>query len=47
MGKQILCEVKQHRFHLLGFAGNSAPDRIDLLHALPDLLREVEWKAKP
>jgi hypothetical protein len=43
MGTQILCEVRQGRFHLLGFAGNSAPDHVDLLHALPDLLREIDW----
>lgn len=46
MGSQILCEVKQGKFHLLGFAGNSAPDHVDLLHALPELLQEIEWKAK-
>jgi hypothetical protein len=44
MGTQILCEVKQGRFHLLGFAGNSAPDHVDLLHALPDLLQEFQGK---
>lgn len=38
LGTQILCEVKQGQFHLLGFAGNSAPDHIDLLHALPELI---------
>jgi hypothetical protein len=43
LGTQILCEVKQGRFHLLGFAGNSAPDHVDLLHAMPELLRELEW----
>ena len=47
MGTQILCEVKQGRFQLLGFAGNSAPDHVDLLHALPELLREMEWKRAP
>jgi hypothetical protein len=41
LGTQILCEVKQGRFHLLGFAGNSAPDHVDLLHALPELLSVV------
>jgi hypothetical protein len=46
METQILCEVKQGRFLLLGFAGNSAPDHIDLLHALPELLNDVEWKAR-
>jgi hypothetical protein len=38
LGTQILCEVKTGGFHLLGFAGNSAPDHVDLLHALPELL---------
>jgi hypothetical protein len=47
MGTQILCEVKQGRFQLLGFAGNSEPDHVDLLHSLPDLLREMEWKRSP
>lgn len=42
MGTQILCEVKQGGFHLIGFAGNSAPDHVDVLHALPDLVREVQ-----
>jgi len=46
LGTQILCEVKEGRFHLLGFAGNSAPDHVDLLHALPELLCEIEWKNK-
>ena len=44
MGTQILSETKEGRFHLLGFAGNSAPDHVDLVHSLPDLIREVEWK---
>lgn len=46
LGTQILCEVIKERFHLLGFAGNSAPDHVDLLHALPELLNEIDWKAK-
>jgi hypothetical protein len=46
MGTQILCEVKHGRFHLLGFAGNSAPDHIDLLHAMPQLLRDSEWNSQ-
>ena len=45
MGTQILSEAKEGRFHLLGFAGNSAPDHVDLVHSLPDLIRDVEWKA--
>lgn len=43
METQILCEVKQGRFHLIGFAGNSAPDHVDVLHALPALLTESGW----
>lgn len=41
MGTQILCEAGRGGFRLLGFAGNSAPDHVDLLHALPELLAEV------
>lgn len=37
-GMQQLSEVRAGRFELLGFAGNSAPDHVDHLHALPDLL---------
>ena len=44
MGTQILSETKEGRFHLLGFAGNSAPDHVDVLHSLPELLREIDWK---
>ncbi len=36
---QQLSEVKQGRFQLIGFAGNSAPDHIDQLHSLPEYLR--------
>jgi hypothetical protein len=42
MGTQQLSEVRQGGFTLSGFAGNSAPDHVDLLHALPDLLKQ--WK---
>ena len=35
---QQLSEAHSGRFDLLGFAGNSAPDHIDQLHALPELL---------
>jgi hypothetical protein len=45
-GMQQLSEAHAGRFELLGFAGNSAPDHVDVLHALPELLREIEWKAK-
>jgi hypothetical protein len=43
MGTQQLSEVKKGRFLLLGFAGNSAPDHVDHLHALPEFLGHVEW----
>ncbi len=39
MGMQQLGEVKQGRFMLIGYAGNSAPDHIDQLHSLPHFLR--------
>lgn len=38
-GTQLLSEVKQGRFRLLGFAGNTAPDHVDQLHSLPVYLR--------
>jgi hypothetical protein len=44
MQTQILCEVERGGFRLLGFAGNSAPDHVDLLHSLPDLLSDFEQK---
>lgn len=37
-GMQQLAEASGGRFELLGFAGNSAPDHIDHLHAMPELL---------
>jgi hypothetical protein len=37
-GMQQLSETSAGRLELLGFAGNSAPDHIDHLHALPELL---------
>ena len=40
-GMQQLSEVRSGRFELLGFAGNSAPDHVDHLHALPELLTLV------
>ena len=45
-GMQQLSEVRAGRFDLLGFAGNSAPDHVDLLHALPELLGMIEWQRK-
>ncbi len=40
-GMQQLSEVRTGRFALLGFAGNSAPDHIDQLHAMPELLGQL------
>jgi hypothetical protein len=38
---QQLSEVHSGRFELLGFAGNSAPDHIDQLHSMPEMLKRV------
>ncbi|MGE0103930.1 MAG: hypothetical protein AB7H86_21910 [Blastocatellales bacterium] len=38
MGTQKLSETRAGRFRVIGFAGNSAPDHVDQLHSLPDLL---------
>ncbi|HJZ81899.1 MAG TPA: hypothetical protein VKD91_16190 [Pyrinomonadaceae bacterium] len=35
MGMQQLSAVNATRFHLRGYAGNSAPDHVDHLHAMP------------
>lgn len=40
-GMQQLSEVHSGRFEVLGFAGNSAPDHVDQLHALPELLARI------
>jgi hypothetical protein len=40
MGTQQLSEVRAGGFRLAGYAGNSAPDHVDQLHALPDF---VTW----
>jgi hypothetical protein len=42
MGTQQLSEVKKGKFLLCGYAGNSAPDHVDQLHALPEFLKWVE-----
>lgn len=39
LGMQQLSRVSAGRFHLAGFAGNSAPDHMDHLYALGDWLR--------
>ena len=41
-GMQQLSEVRSNRFELMGFAGNSAPDHIDQLHAMPEMLERLE-----
>ncbi len=41
MGLQQLSEAKAGRFLLTGYAGNSAPDHVDQLHALPDWLKQL------
>jgi hypothetical protein len=43
MGTQQLSEVREQGFRLAGYAGNSAPDHVDQLHALPDLLEWIQW----
>ena len=40
-GMQQLSEVRAGGFELLGFAGNSAPDHIDQLHAMPEFLARL------
>jgi hypothetical protein len=40
-GMQQLSEVRAGRFELRGYAGNSAPDHIDQLHAMPELLARL------
>ncbi len=40
-GLQQLSEVRANRFELRGYAGNSAPDHIDQLHAMPELLARL------
>lgn len=39
LGMQRLSDARQGGFHVLGFAGNSAPDHVDHLYALGDWLR--------
>jgi hypothetical protein len=42
MRTQRLSEARQGKFRVVGYAGNSAPDHVDLLHALPDFLGWIE-----
>jgi len=39
VGLQQLSEARSGKFQLLGYAGNSAPDHVDQLQALPDFLK--------
>lgn len=41
MKTQILAETQKGGLTVRAFAGNSAPDHVDLLHALPDFLVEL------
>jgi hypothetical protein len=40
-GMQQLSEVKSGSFEVMGFAGNSAPDHIDQLHSMPEMLKRL------
>lgn len=40
-GMQQLSEAHAGHFMLLGYAGNTAPDHVDQLHALPELLQQL------
>ena len=40
-GMQQLSEVRAGRFELRGYAGNTAPDHVDQLHAMPELLARL------
>ncbi len=39
LGMQQLSEAKKNHFAVQGFAGNTAPDHVDHLHALPNFLK--------
>jgi hypothetical protein len=41
LGSQQLSDVKAGKLEILGFAGNSAPDHVDLLHALGSWLKMI------
>ena len=42
LGMQQLSEVKKGNFNIKGFAGNSAPDHIDIFHALFDFIKYLD-----
>ena len=39
LGMQIVSDTRSGRLRVLGFAGNSAPDHVDMLHAMPWALK--------
>lgn len=41
MKTQILSDTVKGHLRVIGFAGNAAPDHVDQLHALPQLLRMI------
>jgi hypothetical protein len=41
LGMQILSDTRNGRLRVVGFAGNSAPDHVDHLHALPWALKQI------
>jgi hypothetical protein len=41
VGMQQLSEVHKGGFHVLGFAGNSAPDHVDFMHGFREWLKEL------
>jgi len=43
MGTQQLSETRKGKLLVAGFAGNSAPDHVDHLHALPEFLKWLDW----
>lgn len=45
-GMQQLSEVRAGGFEMLGFAGNSAPDHVDHLHAMPEMLKRTLERAR-
>ncbi|MBI4892067.1 MAG: hypothetical protein HY821_15685 [Acidobacteria bacterium] len=42
LGMQIVSDTRKGRLRVIGFAGNSAPDHVDHLHALPWALKLVK-----
>jgi hypothetical protein len=44
MQTQQLSETRKAKLLVAGFAGNSAPDHIDQLHALPEFLKWIDWE---